>query len=222
MISDASYMSMISILHGGRVRCTNPLNHWCSKGKIDTPRMYISSAMVPSLNGHDKTFQLNIYYTNNLGHLFRFVPINTTCSSFGHRRVGHLVRLIEFVDGELISRSASQSWSLARLALGESWLCIPPGVGLERVMTASPTRGWPRESHDCISRLGLASGKLFWLLLPPEVASDESWLLLPPGVGLGRVMTTSPAWGWPRSSRDCISRPRLASSESWLRSLMPR
>jgi hypothetical protein len=31
-----------------------------------------------------------------------------------------------------------------------------------------------------------------------------------PEVGIGRVVIASPAWGWPRASRDCVSRPGLA------------
>jgi hypothetical protein len=35
-------------------------------------------------------------------------------------------------------------------------------------------------------------------------------------LGLGSVVTASPVGGWPRASRDSLSRPRMASGESWL------
>jgi hypothetical protein len=80
-------------------------------------------------------------------------------------------------------------------------------------------------SHDCVSNPGLVSGES-WMRLPPEVTL-ESCLRLSPEVSLGRVMTAyhprygvgrmvivSPARGWPRASRDYLSRPRLVSGES--------
>jgi hypothetical protein len=54
-------------------------------------------------------------------------------------------------------------------------------VGLRRVVTASPARGWPGASRESVSRSVLASG--------------EAWLRLPPKVGLGRVVTASPTRG---------------------------
>jgi hypothetical protein len=57
-------------------------------------------------------------------------------------------------------------------------------------------QGWPQMSCDCVSR--------------PRLASGESWLHLPPGVGLGRVVTASPARGWPWERHDCVSRPGVS------------
>jgi hypothetical protein len=65
--------------------------------------------------------------------------------------------------------------SRLKLASGESRLRLLPEVGLGRVVTASPVRGWPRASHYGVSCPGSASG--------------ESLLRLSPEVGLGRVMT---------------------------------
>jgi hypothetical protein len=45
-----------------------------------------------------------------------------------------------------------------------------------------------------------------WMCPRPGLASGEPWLCLLPEVGLGRVVIVSPARGWPRASRDCISR----------------
>jgi hypothetical protein len=100
-----------------------------------------------------------------------------------------------------------------------------------QVVTASLARGWPQVSRDCISCTGLASGESKMRsfsgvglgrrdsVAHPRLTSSESWLCLPPRVSLGRVVSASPARGWPLASHDCVSRPGLASSESWLRLL---
>jgi hypothetical protein len=70
--------------------------------------------------------------------------------------------LVELLDKELVSRSASQSW-LAELGTfrasfetpsGESEMRCSSGVGLGRAVTASPVRGWPRTSRDLAGCLG--------------------------------------------------------------------
>jgi hypothetical protein len=48
----------------------------------------------------------------------------------------------------------------------------------------------------------------------PEVGLGRVVTASPALVGLGRVVTASPARGWPRASRDCVSRLGLASGES--------
>jgi hypothetical protein len=69
---------------------------------------------------------------------------------------------------------------------GESEMRYLSGVGLGRVMTASPVRGWPWASRD----------------------------RLLPRVDLELVMIVSLARGRSRASRDCVSRLGLASDES--------
>jgi hypothetical protein len=49
--------------------------------------------------------------------------------------------------------------SRLRLASGEPCLHLPLEVGLERVVTMSLARGWPRASRDYVSRSRLASGE---------------------------------------------------------------
>ncbi|PWZ21365.1 hypothetical protein Zm00014a_022180 [Zea mays] len=46
------------------------------------------------------------------------------------------------------------------------------------------------------------------------MTSSESLLPVPPGLGLGRVVTVSPAREWPRKSRGCLSHFGFASGES--------
>jgi hypothetical protein len=72
------------------------------------------------------------------------------------------------------------------------------------------SRDYARANCDCVSCLGLTSGK--------------SELCLPFEVGLGRVVTvwnrlpqTGRDCGRSRASRDCVSLLRLASGESWAR-----
>jgi hypothetical protein len=64
---------------------------------------------------------------------------------------------------------------------------------------ATHARGRPPASRDCVSHLGSASG--------------ESWMCLPPKVDLGRAVTVSLAWCWPRASRDDNIAPDIAA---WL------
>jgi hypothetical protein len=71
----------------------------------------------------------------------------------------------------------------------------------------SPAQECPRTSHDCLSRVGLAS--------------SESSLPLPPESGLSQVVIASLAWAWSRATRDCLSHLGMALSESCLR-LMPK
>jgi hypothetical protein len=105
-------------------------------------------------------------------------------------------------------------------------LDLPPKIGLGRVMTVSPTRGWLWASHHCISRLGFASGASFLELV--GVVDQWSWAPSAPslemplgelemhclsGVGLERAVTTSPARDWPRACHDRVSCPGLTSCE---------
>lgn len=54
-------------------------------------------------------------------------------------------------------RSWSPSGASPEMPSGESERRCSSEVGLERVVTASPARGWPQVSRDCVSRLGLAA-----------------------------------------------------------------
>jgi hypothetical protein len=94
---------------------------------------------------------------------------------------------------ELIQPCCGSRACLARKVIGKPIKCP-----MERFCT--PIRGMPWASRDCISR--------------PRLASGESWLHLPLKVGLGRVVTTSPAQSWPRASQNSVSCLRLASGES--------
>jgi hypothetical protein len=75
-------------------------------------------------------------------------------------------------------------------------------------MTVSPVWDWPRATHD---------------RLPPRVGLGRVMTASPtPRDGLGRVVTASPvervvtaspAQGWPQASRDYVSHLGLASGE---------
>jgi hypothetical protein len=92
-------------------------------------------------------------------------------------------------------------------------------ISLSKVVSASPARGWPRAIRDCISlsgpcRVGQRSRAHFAASL--EMPSGKSEVRCLSRVGLGRVVTASPAWGWPRASCDYVSLPGLTSGKSWL------
>jgi hypothetical protein len=59
--------------------------------------------------------------------------------------------------------------------------CLPPRVGLGRVMSVFPARGWPRARRDFDSY--------------PRLASGEALLHIPSEGGLGRCVKTSPDRG---------------------------
>jgi hypothetical protein len=101
------------------------------------------------------------------------------------------LRLLPSDESWLHLPPSDESW-LCLPPSSESWLCLPPEVGLERVMTVSPTQKWPQgvvtmspswgcpqASHDCI----------FYPWASGECVS------------------------YPRASCDYVSRPKLASSE---------
>jgi hypothetical protein len=118
-------------------------------------------------------------------------------------------------------------------------LCLSPEGGLGRVVTASPTRGWPWASHDylsprgwpqvnrdCLSHPSFPSGESLLPFPPglprascycqycPGLSSGESCLLVLPEGGHGRVVAACPTKAWPRVSRVCVSCPRVCPRTS--------
>jgi hypothetical protein len=104
------------------------------------------------------------------------------------------IYLCEVTIGKGLINLCNTNYILLEVGLA-SHDCLSPEVGLGRIVTASPARGWPRASRDYVSRPRLASRAV--TVSRPRLASGESRLCLPPEVGLKRAMTASHARGWP-------------------------
>jgi hypothetical protein len=144
--------------------------------------------------------------------------------------------------GRVVAASPARDWhrtscdsiSCTRLASGESWMRLPFRLDIRRVGVTMDSKSYTIRFKDQIELGSIPIFIQFWTkiyLVPYHFVTHtgESWLLLPLELGLGRVVTVSPAWGglgwvltayptrgWPEASRDNISHLGLASSESWL------
>jgi hypothetical protein len=102
-----------------------------------------------------------------------------------------------------------------RLASSESSLCLPPGVGLGASCFAELVSGvgrWSWSPSGASPEMPLGESEMHCL---SEVGLRRAVMVSAPEVGLERVVTASATWGWPRASRDRVSRPRLTSGESF-------
>jgi hypothetical protein len=120
------------------------------------------------------------------------------------------------LSGVGLKRAVTASPPEPEVGLRRAMTASPPKVGLERAMTVSPSRDWPRASRDCVSRSGVASGRVV--------------TMSPARSGLGRIVTASPARDLaelvdgvghltehpsrcPQTSWKCVASPGLASGE---------